>query len=84
MCNFWGVFEFSHYGPQLILDIQDPEKDPFEANGAWPVSLYDNETYNTLQRLAPLFHSHISQLRMLQTMLPPPSAPRPPIPFPLT
>ena len=28
-------FEFSPYGPQLILEIQDPEKRPFEDTGAW-------------------------------------------------
>ena len=28
-------FEISPYGSQLILEIKDPEKGPFEASGSW-------------------------------------------------
>ena len=30
----FGFFEFSPYRPQLILEITNPEKKPFEASGA--------------------------------------------------
>ena len=30
-----GFFEFSPYGPQLVLEILDPGKGPFEASGSW-------------------------------------------------